>query len=57
MAFSWVSSIPSIFSREHMFRFLKSKTTKDGMTLLYEEKFIGLLRFLIGDRTVAKAFG
>ncbi|OBT70611.1 hypothetical protein VF21_10418 [Pseudogymnoascus sp. 05NY08] len=56
-AFSWVGSIPGIFSGEHVFRFLESKTTKDGTTLIHEEKFTGLLGFLMGDGMVAKSFG
>jgi hypothetical protein len=42
-------SIPGVFSGEHMFCFLESKTTKDGTTLLHEEKFTGLLVVLLPE--------
>lgn len=40
-----------------MFRFLESKTTKEGTTLPHEKKFTGLLGFLMGDGTAKRLDG
>ncbi|KAF2190116.1 hypothetical protein K469DRAFT_560380 [Zopfia rhizophila CBS 207.26] len=55
--FRWLGSLPGIFSGEHIFRFEPSIATHGGTTFVQEEKFTGILAFLMGDGFVARSIG
>ncbi|EAW13724.1 SRPBCC domain-containing protein [Aspergillus clavatus NRRL 1] len=58
--FSWVGSIPGIFTGEHAFRF-EGISSGEGQQirtrLVHEEKFTGLLSFLMGENILARSAG
>ncbi|KAJ6255800.1 hypothetical protein Dda_9410 [Drechslerella dactyloides] len=45
------------FSGEHIFRFEPSTKTQGGTTFVHEEKFTGLLSFIMGHNPVARGIG
>ncbi|BCS03111.1 SRPBCC domain-containing protein [Aspergillus luchuensis] len=59
--FSWVGSIPGIFTGEHRFSFECAPTDQPGKAsrtrLVHEERFTGLLSFLMGQGMLANAAG
>lgn len=49
--FSWVGSVPGIFTGEHVFRFEEIPASEQGQSrtrFVHEETFTGLLSFLMG---------
>jgi hypothetical protein len=46
-----------MFNGEHAFRFEQSTKTQDGTTFVHEEKFTGILAFMIGEGFVARLIG
>ncbi|KAL3258396.1 hypothetical protein ABHI18_006073 [Aspergillus niger] len=59
--FSWVGSIPGIFTGEHRFSFGSIDADQPGKPyrtrLVHEERFTGLLSFLMGQGMLANAAG
>ncbi|RHZ67165.1 uncharacterized protein CDV56_109190 [Aspergillus thermomutatus] len=58
--FSWIGSIPGIFTGEHMFRFEEipaSGQEQSRTRFVHEETFTGLLSFLMGESFVARYVG
>ncbi|RDH29019.1 hypothetical protein BDQ94DRAFT_151217 [Aspergillus welwitschiae] len=59
--FSWVGSIPGIFTGEHRFNFEYIDADQPGKPyrtrLVHEERFTGLLSFLMGQGMLANAAG
>ncbi|KAF3920660.1 hypothetical protein ABW21_db0206742 [Orbilia brochopaga] len=56
--FSWGGTgLLGTFSGEHIFRFEPSAKTQGGTTFIHEEKFTGLLSFIIGNGLVARSIG
>ncbi|KAF4168864.1 hypothetical protein CNMCM6936_000809 [Aspergillus lentulus] len=58
--FSWIGSIPGIFTGEHMFRFEEIPTSGQEQSrtrLVHEERFTGLLSFLMGGGFLASYVG
>ncbi|KAI2907391.1 hypothetical protein CBS147371_10613 [Aspergillus niger] len=59
--FSWVGSIPGIFTGEHRFNFESIDADQPGKPyrtrLVHEERFTGLLSFLMGQGMLANAAG
>ncbi len=45
------------FVGKHIFRFTESEITKGATTFIHEEKFSGLLAFMIGEGAVGKMMG
>jgi len=45
------------FNGEHIFRFEPSTKTQGGTTFVQEEKFTGLLSFLMSDGFIARSVG
>jgi hypothetical protein len=46
-----------MFIGEHIFRFEPSTKIQGGTTFVHEEKFTGLLAFIMGDSFVARLIG
>ncbi|KAG4442826.1 hypothetical protein IFR05_001707 [Cadophora sp. M221] len=55
--FSWLGSVPGIFSGEHFFRFEESQVTKGDTTFVHGESFSGLLGWMAGTGWVASKMG
>ncbi|GKZ36195.1 hypothetical protein AbraIFM66950_007191 [Aspergillus brasiliensis] len=59
--FSWVGSIPGIFTGEHRFSFESLPTDHPGQPcrtrLVHEERFTGLLGWVMGQGMLANAVG
>ncbi|RAK98062.1 SRPBCC domain-containing protein [Aspergillus ibericus CBS 121593] len=55
--FSWVASLPAIFTGEHRFLFEAIDGQPDRTRLVHEEHFSGMLGFLMGGSFVAKSAG
>lgn len=45
------------FNGNHAFHFTESRLTKGATTFIQEEKFDGLLTFMIGEGAIAKIIG
>ncbi|KAH7401136.1 hypothetical protein DE146DRAFT_655063 [Phaeosphaeria sp. MPI-PUGE-AT-0046c] len=56
-AFTWLGSLPYIFSGAHTFHFTPSTKTPGGTTFVQEETFTGALSWLMGGSFVAKQLG
>lgn len=58
--FSWVGSVPGIFTGEHVFRFEEIPASEQGQSrtrFVHEETFTGLLSFLMGESFLARYVG
>ncbi|OJJ45966.1 hypothetical protein ASPZODRAFT_99032 [Penicilliopsis zonata CBS 506.65] len=56
--FRWQGSgLMGTFKGQHIFRFESSKTTPGGTTFTHEEKFTGLLSFIMSEGSVARSIG
>ncbi|RLL93320.1 hypothetical protein CFD26_101684 [Aspergillus turcosus] len=58
--FSWIGSVPGIFTGEHMFRFEEipaSGQEQSRTRFIHEESFTGLLSFLMGNGFLASYAG
>ncbi|PVH83752.1 hypothetical protein DL98DRAFT_652215 [Cadophora sp. DSE1049] len=55
--FSWLGSVPGLFSGEHFFRFEESKVNKGDTTFTHGESFSGLLGWMAGTGWVASKLG
>ncbi|KAF4232527.1 hypothetical protein CNMCM6457_004853 [Aspergillus fumigatiaffinis] len=58
--FSWIGSIPGIFTGEHLFRFEEipaSGQEQNRTRFVQEETFTGLLSFLMGEGFLARYVG
>ncbi|KAL2073556.1 hypothetical protein VTL71DRAFT_10882 [Oculimacula yallundae] len=55
--FSWLGSVPGIFSGEHFFRFEDSQVSEGETTFVHGERFSGLLGWMAGTGWVASKLG
>jgi hypothetical protein len=55
--FTWRGNIPLLFGGDHSFRFEASETVSGGTTFTQEERFYGVLGFLMGENFIAKRAG
>ena len=55
--FSWLGSVPGLFSGEHFFRFEDSQVKKGETTFIHGESFSGLLGWMAGNGWVASKLG
>jgi hypothetical protein len=56
--FRWIGSgLFGTFNGEHIFRFEPSSATQGGTTFLHEEKFTGMLSFIMGEGFIARSIG
>jgi hypothetical protein len=56
--FCWAGKgLLGTFNGNHAFHFTESQVTKGATTFIQEEKFDGLLTFMVGEGMVAKMIG
>ena len=55
--FRWRGNFIGIFIGEHIFRFEPSTKTLGGTTFVQEEKFTGILSWMMSEGFVARAIG
>ncbi|CZT01914.1 uncharacterized protein RAG0_09304 [Rhynchosporium agropyri] len=57
ITFSWLGSVPGVFSGEHFFRFEESQVRKGETTFVHGERFSGFLGWMAGTGWVASILG
>ncbi|PWY71781.1 hypothetical protein BO94DRAFT_578646 [Aspergillus sclerotioniger CBS 115572] len=55
--FSWIGSLPGVFTGEHRFVFEEIPNQPGRTRLVHEERFSGMLGFLMGGNLMANAAG